>query len=711
MPQLVAWDDLRKVKRTLAQRLRAAKRRRDDVVAEEWRLARGTVFGDGFSDSTMLQYMDGVDTEDFDISERIDVKYAFRNLRLIHSHMSSNPPVATARPESPDVEDRRAAKAAENVMRWMLTELDLHDKNDLANLDCLVCGTGITYTSWDTNAGDIECFDRATGEVTMKGALSIRRVSVDDFWPDADAISEDTMKHSFERIRVNEEEARSRWPDKWMLIKRAAKKPPEESDTSQVTMQERPQDAEPLYDLYLYFEAGRPENGMLGRFCVCTEEGVLIEGPDVNPNLAFPPPTVEARRAARRAGEELPKPGDDDDDAPLPTAYSPYQFITDIDVQDRFWGRSALYYVAPAQRLMASIDSATLEAVKAHGKATLLLPPGMKLPKDGYANTSLEILTPEDEGEPGRGEAKFIQPFGLPPAMTELRASMRSGIDDMWGVNENMFGQQSRETSQTGMQYSVNQGAMVRRRLFNKSVRFVRNQYKALLSLVVQHWDVPEAVQVLGPENAYDVVELMGMDLYCGYRIDVEYGTHLPLDPESRRDMLLKYMPIYQQAGVSQRSIVSALGMADLEYMQSLADLARDRAKEIIDRIIETGVQQEMSSKFQDHEGILAYMLEYVNTADFEKLDLPYRLLIDDHIDIRRKASAAERTAASGAPGGGAATPGPGGGAGGGSLPGSPAPGGTPGNPSGADTSAMAGPAGAASPVPPAQTPPGAPPS
>lgn len=650
MAKLIVWRDRREVKQLLGRRLKAAKQARRVQVEDEWAMARKCVFGDDSQGSDMLTQAGGApDTPDFDLADRIDVQYAFRNLRLIHSHMSSNPPVSTARAQSTDLEDRRAAKAAQHTMRWFLQTLDMHNTNDLANLDCLVTGTGVTYTGFDADGGEPIEFNRETCEIKTDGAIELRRVSVDAFWVDPAARADDSIRWTFEKRQFTGEEARSRWPKKWQLIKRSCLHRVDNTSPSSGTLgtstNETNTDAEPLYDLYWYFEPGAPENGFLGRFCICAEDGTPIVGPDINPNLSYPPPALSDRRRAAATGQRLER--------KPPTAYSPYQIVTDIDVPDRFWGRSALYYVAPAQRLMSNLDSATMEAMRAHGVVRLVLPPGAKMAESAITNSSVEIIEQAADSDAQGEPIGYMAPAGLPNSMADLRQLMRQGVDDMWGVNENMFGQQSREQSAVNMQYAVNQGVMVRRRLFNKSIRFVRAQYKALLSLAIQHWTTPRALAVLGEESAYDVEEFMNMDLYCGYEIDVEYGTHLPLDPLARRDELMKMMPIYEQLGISKRSIASALKIADLEYVQELGDLSRDRAEEVVDIIVTKGIQVQPASEFQDHEGVLAYLLEYVNTSSFDRLPEDRRFLIDDHIRIRRDLAAAARAEA----GAGAPTP------------------------------------------------------
>ncbi len=654
MARLIPWKDRTKVKQLLARRLKAAKAHRRNTVEDEWRLCRNTVLGTAEDNSFLAQYAEGTDTEDFDITERLDILYAMRNVRLIHSHMSSNPPVATARAQSSDIEDRRAAKSAQHAMRWFLQTLDIHDTDDLVYLDCIITGTGISRTGFNPDSGEPTGYNEETCEMQTEGAIELERVPVDYFWPNPESHRDSEMRHTFELRLFTEEECQSYWYDKWPIIKKRGRYTGPNSpvgstevDAPLTNSDTDGSESEPRYALFWYYEPGLPENGFLGRFCICLEDGTLITDPDVNPNQSFPPPPLDERRKAVLEGRELEK--------GLPTAYLPYQLVTDIDVPDRLWGRSSIFYAAPAQRVMSNIDSAMLEAVKAHGVVRLLLPSGAKMGKDAISNTSVEILSVEEDPENPDQNIQFMAPPGLPTSMTELRGSTRTGVDEMMGINENMFGQQSREQSAVNMQYAVNQGAMVRRRLFNKSVRFVRNQYKALLSLAVQHWDVKKSLAVLGEEKAYDVVELLGMDLYAGYEIDVEYGTHLPLDPMARRDELLKYFPMYQAAGMSQKSLISAIGMADLEYVQSLPDLVRDRAQEIVDTIIATGEQVDPASKFQDHAGIVAFLMEYVNTADFDRLPADRRMIIDEQIQMRIQLAAEQAQA--GAPPAGNATP------------------------------------------------------
>jgi hypothetical protein len=174
--------------------------------------------------------------------------------------------------------------------------------------------------------------------------------------------------------------------------------------------------------------------------------------------------------------------------------------------------------------------------------------------------------------------------------------------------------------------------------------------YKGILALGVLHWDAEKALRVLGNEDAFDVMALKGIDIDGGFEIETEYGTSLPLDPTARREELLKYMPLYEKAGVPPRRLLANLRLAELETTQSLPELARNRMQEILDVMISEG-RYIAPRKFQDHEGMLAYLLEYVMLAPYQSLPDTAKALVEKHIEERRQLAASEAAPAPAAPG------------------------------------------------------------
>lgn len=646
--QIVVWRTPAEARKKLGSRLRASKESRKRTVEDQWLANERCAFGN-YEDRAELRAALAAlagDTEDFDVSETIEVSYAHRALRYLHAQWSANPPVATPRPQSPDLEDRRAARAADHVMKWSLRQFQLQEKYDLVGLDCFVYGNGIGYTGWSPYLGDILDFDKETGALTLEGDIEVRVVSPWDFFIDPSARMWADVRYVFERITITEEEAKSKFPKKWNLFRKHRLKSERHSvsvepssDGGQLVVQ--PEDgADELFDIYAYWEPGLPENGFLGRHCLCFEDGTLLTPVGENPNVCCPAPSLDERKAHREDPIKNPYPERKPGKARLP-----FHMVTDIDVPGQVWGRSFLEYAGPAQALLRNLDSAMLDAAKVHGVMRMILPPGAKIADNGLSNANVDVIEMESEGQ---GEVKFVSPPGLPTVMTELRANMRLGVDDMAGLNEANFGQSSRETSGFQMQYATNQSNLIRRRLFNKAVLFVESMYNGILQLAVRNWETEKTLRVLGNEEAFDVMELRGIDIDGGFEIVTEYGTSLPLDPQARRDELLKYMPIYEKAGVSPRQLLSNFRLAELETAQNLPEMAKNRMLEIIETIVSTG-RQVPPRRFQDHEGMLAYASEYVMSAPYDALPEQTKLLIEEHIDLRRTAAASEKPAPAGA--------------------------------------------------------------
>jgi hypothetical protein len=651
--KVVPWTDAAKVKKILAQRLKEAKEHRRRLCEEQWRANERAVYGDVEQGVDPGFGMEGVvgDSEDFDVAETIEVNYVFRNHRFIHSQLSANPPVASPRPESTDLEDRRAAKAANHCMKWFLRNLELLELHDQVGLETVTYGTGVARTGFNPFKGDVIEFDQESGELVLDGQIEAVQVSVWNFWIDPHARNLKEIRHTFEGIELSEEEAAFRFPGKADLFRTRGNQRDltvRYGDGTTLRLQEKSE--EKRFQVYAYVEPGLPENGNLGRFCYHLEDGTLLTPVVSNPNLLYPAPDLEERKAFRKAlaaDPETPAP-----EKLPPVAYLPYHIWTDIDVPGQVWGRSFLQYAGPAQNLMKNLDSATLEVVRCHGVARLILPEGARMAEPSNSNT--EVYQMEKGATDGLSQPQFIAPPAMPNAMPELRANMRTGVDDMAGMNESMLGQQSREQSGQLMQYAVNQGSMIRRRLFNKDALWVESLYKALLALAIQNWDEAQLLRIMGKEEAMESISLRGIDIHGGYEIETTYGTTLPLDPMSRRDELLKLMPIYKDAGIDTKILVENMQLAELESVEDAPQLAKRRAQEWIDYMIAKH-DYVKPRKFQDHVSIIAYFKEFVMRADFAELDDATKSMIERHIEERMEYAANEAKPTG--PTGGAPTP------------------------------------------------------
>lgn len=534
----------------------------------------------------------------------IGVNYVFKNYRFIHAQLSANPPTVLARPTSADPSDRAKASAADRLVRHAIRTEKLQEKQDITSSKTLLYGNGWLKTWFDPNQGDFADFDPNTGEFDLEGKVAIYSPSTWDVWIDPDATCWDEVRYIFERKIIPLDEAMQISPDKVDALKQASIKYNEDrgdlvTDKSELDEQ--------LVEIYEYWEKGAPINGMVGRYACHLEDGTLLNGPKLNP-FAFSP-----------AGKpNMPS-----------VAGLPYHLFTDIDIPGSVYGKSFIEYAAPIQDIINRLDNTTLDNVIAHGAIHIVLPEACEMSEDSISNTPYNVY--KIKGTQPPHHVSTPQQF---PEVNGLRDRLKLGEDDMCGVNDAMFGQIQRETSGFSLQYATNQGNMIRRRLFNKYTAFVESVFRAYLNLVRKHWKEPRVILVLGKERAFESVDFKGADIDGGFDIICEYGASLSLDPMTRREEIMQLQPLFQQAGVDNRTILSMLKLDELEGLYDINTLSAQRQKEIFDEIIAKNQYIE-PRQLQEHKGMLVYAYQYIMTKEYDLLPEEIKILIEQHIRAR----------------------------------------------------------------------------
>lgn len=639
--KIIQWDDTR-TKDEVRKRFKWCA---DSRLAHEdrWVLNERSIFSTaavtrlrtGIDSTLEVDYKVGipaVDGSDADVM----AAYVFKNFRFIHAQMSANPPAVAMRPQTSDQDDHRKADAADRISRWALRHYKLQEKQDQMNLHSLLYGTGIMKTVWDSTMGDITDFDEEKGELILEGDISISVPFIWNMYFDPDAKAWEEVKYVFEKLYVDYDEACARWPDKQEFLKqnliqdrRAGNRP---SGNRESQLQDKHYNAVELLE---YWETGLPTNGYLGRYCVTTIDGDIIE--------PVRPSPFRFKRAGAVSDIESQDIPDDEKSArtdKLPAqAELPYCLLTDIDIPNMVWGKSAVEYASGLQNALTQLDSAKLDNMKAHGAARMILPEAAEVSEDSLGNSPWDIVKITGNQPPF-----FMQPPALMPEMVSERQNYITGINDIMGINESMLGQQSREQSGASMQYATNQGNMIRRRLFNKYVLAVECLYKNILNLVRRHWTVERTIHVLGKEKALEAIDIKGADIDGGYDVVGEYGVTLSLDPVTRREEILTLQPLFEKAGMDTRSLLKMMKLNELESMFDELDLAENRQKEIFDQMIATG-QYIPPKKYRDHENMIAWAMQYFMTQEYESLPDDIQGLCEKHIEDRGALAAQEKSA------------------------------------------------------------------
>jgi hypothetical protein len=586
--------------------------------------------------------MPGIDQSGADLN----AAYTFKNLRFLHAQMSANPPSVVMRPTSSDQDDHRRADAADRVVRWAIRHYDMQEKVDQLSLHALVYGTGVVKTVWDSALGDIVEWNDKDGTVKLEGDINISVPFTWNVFLDPDARTWKDVKWVIERVYMDYDEAIARWPDKEEELK-AAKVTRDGSIQHAATRQSNlAHDRFNSVELLEYWEIGLPTNGYLGRYCLTSSGGGVIES-------CRPSPFRFRHPGAARRVQDSGLPDDVVEEKLKRTpeqAGLPYHILTDIDVPNVVWGRSAVEYAAQLQDNLARLDTAVMDNIQAHGVARMILPESAEA-QVNISNSPWDVMKISGNQPP-----YYMEVPQLMPEMTATRVNLIQGINDVMGVNDAMFGVQKRETSGTSMNYATNQGNMIRRRIFNKYVLVVESIYKAILKLVCKHWPVNRTIYVLGKEHALEAVDLKGSDIDGGYDVVGEYGVSLSLDPMSRREEILTLQPLFEKAGVPTRTSLKLLKLNELEGMYDRLALAENRQKEIFDEMIATG-RYIAPEDLLDHENMISWALEYFMTQEFQSLEQQLKELCKQHIRDRVQLAAQEKAALAGPQPG--ATPGP----------------------------------------------------
>lgn len=633
--KVITWDDERTQKEVL-KRFRNAKEARI-YHEEKWMRNERTIYS---TSSTMnMSYLQTSLESNFNIgipgvdgsSADMNSAYTMKNFRFIHAQMSANPPSVAMRPQTSDQDSHRKADAADRLVRWAIRHYNMQENIDLLSLNCLLYGTGIIKTVWDSTKGDIVAFDEESGELKLEGDIAVKIPFMWNMYLDPDGRSTEDLKWCFERVYMDYDEACARWPDKEDLLKKAR------VDQKEYTNRGRESQLQDNHyncvEILEYWETGLPTNGYLGRYAITTMEGEVIQSVRPSP-FRF----KKAGAVSDIEAKDLP---DDVKQAMIDRipeqAQLPYHVLTDIDIPNMVWGRSFIEYTSQLQENLNKLDSAVLDNIQAHGVARMILPESAEINEEALSNSPWDVVKITGAQPP-----YFMGVPQMMPEMTATRTNLIQGINDISGVNEAMFGQQSREQSGASMQYATNQGNMIRRRLFNKYVLVVESVYKALLNLIRKHWTVSKTIHVLGKEKALEAIDIKAADIDGGYDVVGEYGVTLSLDPISRREEILQLQPLFEKAGVPIRTSLKMMKLNELEGMYDKLDLAGNRQKEIFDVMIATGGYI-APKKYRDHDNMIAWALDYFMTSEFENLPEQLQMLCEQHITERAALSAQEK--------------------------------------------------------------------
>lgn len=628
MARLITWTP-RQAREELQKRFDAATNARKDLECE-WRECERAVFATDGGDAKFNLSVDG-DTDGK--PNIIGTNRICHHVRFIHSQLATNPPMVMGTPTTNDINDHRKAKLADKLIHYGLRQYNVKDTTDRVAWNTLIYGTSFAKTIWDSDAGEVLEYDQESGEVIMDGDWSYSCISPWSIYLDPGAATfggDKPVKWMFEEFYMPYEEACYRWPDKLEVLQQMLIEDKNASFKSGDTHRSGLEQAQHnVVRVAQYWERGMPWNGMLGRFCWCimNDQGQKLDlltpiGP--NPN-AFKP-SLESNLPGK--------------------AELPYLCFTELDIPDTVYGKSMVAYAIKHQDVRNMLQTATLDILKAHGVARLVVFGGADVDTaDAISNSPLDIIRVDGNQAP-----TFVPPVPLPAGMSSFTQEMNVAEDTIFGINESMLGQMNRETAGTAMNYATQNGNMIRHRLFIKLTQFTESLWKSYLNNIKHHWTTARTIKVSGAERAYETIELKGADIDGGYDITCEYGTSFSLDPNQRRADILQMAPFLKEAGITPKNMLKQMRLSSMDALYDLAEMGRDRQDEIFRKMIDSG-QYIAPEKNQDHASMLEYCQLYVMTAEFNNLPQDRKELVNKHFDERLAMSGTQAAQAQGATG------------------------------------------------------------
>lgn len=626
--ELEEWGDPEAI---LKAKLDADRAYRRDEIEREWNVSEDALRDAGYdgmgSNNGQVhpeQASTGTDADDINPN----ISYVFQHYRLLHSQMSANPPVVGTKPLSMDEMDQDAADAAGDAMRYWHRHKDLQSNVDRVTAKTLKYGTGWLKVIYDPDLGEMVDFNESTDMVTMEGDASVYSPSTWDVWIDSTAMRPDDVEHQWERMRNCYEYWAGRFHKDWQraLLKAALE--------SSQERQRAEGEVNPSSDieLFYYYEKGMPRNAMRGRFAICTEDGKLLtDGMQPNPHF------YRKAKSRKERLEYLQNPGEEYPQS-HPVGKLPMEMLTDIEVDDRVYGRSFIFYEANGQDIINRLDAVMLNNIKAFGSINMVASGGANLEAESINDDQFTVLKTEHPGQ-----VHFMSRPGAMPDAGNLRQALKQGGDDTAGVNDAMTGKIERETSGSAIQIAASQGNSVRRPLFNKYTKFCENVYRSLMMVAKEHWSEGKTIDVLGEQGSFKQKYIKAADIDGGFEYFSTYGESFSLDPNMRRQEIMQLIPILQESGIiTARQIVDLMKLNDLELAHDMISVGKDRQKAIFAEIKETKKQVPVDAEFEDHDSMLEYARFYMMTAEFQTLGKSVQKLIKEHTGMRMEAVAAQ---------------------------------------------------------------------
>lgn len=525
--------------------------------------------------------------------------HTFTFIRLLHSMMISNEPIATASPVTNSDESREAASASDRLIRWGKDKYKTKNYIDNWILHTLIYGLGCIRIDFNSTLGDLIEVEVEEGNVTYNGDIETRNVLPDNYMLRSTTTDLNDVFGYIERIFVDKEEAEAMFPEfagKFTVNENL-------NQTNVLTGEVMPLKNKVVF--YEYYEKATPFNARLGRYILCTEQGEILkltDNPQKNKRL-------------------------------------PIALLPDIIVPNRLYPLSIIDYLKDPQKQLNDLMSRVLENVKLYSKIFMLIDRGAKVNEDALVDSPLVPI--EYQSSDGGRPPTPMNPASLPAFVFKSYDMIVDMMQHLSGIRDFSRGVMAKNVSGFATNLMIESDNKVHIQLHERYKAGVKTVYELMLDLFYQHIDDGTLISIVGQEDEIDVMSFKQEMLEGGYQIQVDYGTSLPVDPVGRRQAIRELIEFSRGLGVNIDPVktMDLLKLGDLMGAYDIPKAARKRQREEIKEMSSSEQYVPVNYSTDDHVLHYTEIFMFFQSKEYYVLPESAKIQLKKHADMHLKAS------------------------------------------------------------------------
>ena len=553
------------------------------------------------------------------------------------------------RPESEEVEDKRAAECSTDISTSYWDKLDLESAwHELMHWVCTT-GNGFFQVFWDSSEGDSYA-DEHLGEngerlveLIADGDVRVEVVSPFQISFDPLASKWDDVEWVCKKTRRTLAWIGRHFPDKLRFVANEQG----EGDGADVG-----EDEDDLLNLAgISGFSGSPDNRGNAQQWAVVEEYWEKKSQDY-PNGRL---TIICGSVVLRDG-----------DNPNPKGMIPFVMFRDLIVPGRVWGQSLIDCMIPMQRNYNRIASKMIEHIVLLVNGKILSPSGAGLMESAFTTEIGEVIE-----FAGMQPPTFMEPPSLPNDLESQMMLIKADMDLVTSQFGPARGQYQGKLSGRAIDILVEQDFKSREPILARHARGLEKVMKLILLEVQEHVTDERVIKITGKRKQFSVKFFRGADINGATDVTIDVDSVMPKSRTMALSMVQALTGSWLMPGNpdDRAKVFEALQLEDDGVLVENKGV-HARAAELETKFLSMGIPIEQAQWYEDQEVHLMVHTEYMASDEFKMLPPMVRATYEQHVQthldiVRPKVGATvtpdqmEPTEAEGPERGGAPAPAP----------------------------------------------------